>query len=261
MKKPVLVVALTAAVALGILLGALLFRPARVEEAPRPDKVHRTASAPKDGVGEELSRANERIGALETGLRELQEKVENRGKDKEALLQKLKEELANSPDLAGEGIDEKDALPFGWRVPNRPQGVSSVLGLDVPRRKTLEETYQSFVERIRSLEKVHARTTVDGDTTRIEIAPFPAEGKALIDEWSARITALLTPEEKDKYKKLSLGLLPADVGQAERVIAIVNEADGTATATEYSADGKLGSGYYRGPKVLALAPYTHLLKK
>ena len=259
MNKPVLVVALTAAVALGILLGSLFFRPARVEEAPRPEKARRTASASTDGAGEELSRATERIGALETQLRALQEKVDARGKDKEAAVQNLKEALA--AEAAGDGFDEKDALPFGWRVPNRPQSVAGVLGLDTSRRKTLEETYQSFVDRIRSLEKDHARTTVDGDTTRIEIAPFPAEGKALIDEWSARITALLTPEEKDRYKKLSLGLLPADVGQAERVIAIVNEADGTATATEYSADGTLGSGYYKGPKVLALAPYNHLLKK
>ena len=249
-----------AAVAIGVLLGALLFR-----RGPEPEQVSRPASPPKAApdlpATDDLARANERIGALETQLRQLQEKVESRGKDKEALLKDLKEAAARETDLAAEGFDEKDVLPFGWRVPNRPQSVASLLGLDAARRKTLEETYQSFVDRIRRLEKEHARTTVDGDTTRIEIDAFPAEGKALIDEWSARITAILTPDEKDKYKKLSLGLLPADIGQVERVIAIVNEGDGMATATEHSADGKGGYGYYKGPKGLALGPYNHLLKK
>ena len=259
MNKPVLFVGLTAAVAIGILLGALLFRPSRAEEPARPDKAHRTAAAPKEPAVEELSRANDRITALEIQLRSLQEKVDARGKDKESAVQSLKEALAL--DAAGDGFDEKDALPFGWRVPNRPQTVASVLGLDAARRKTLEETYAGFVDRIRSLEKEHSKTTVDGDTTRIEIAPFPAEGKALIDEWSARITALLTPDEKDRYKRLSLGLLPADVGPGARVIAIVSEPDGMATATEHSADGKLGSSYYKGPRGMTLAPYNHLLKK
>src|SRR5262245_15975308 len=198
---------LVTAVAVGVLLGSILFR-----RVPEPAPVSRPAPPPKAAPDPqamaELAVAMERIGALETQLRQLQEKVDARGKDKEALLKDLKETAARENDFAAEGFDEKDVLPFGWRVPNRPQSVASVLGLDAARRKTLEETYQSFVDRIRRLEKDHAKTTVDGDTTRIEIEAFPTEGKALIDEWSARITAILTPDEKDKYKKMGLGLLP-----------------------------------------------------
>lgn len=248
------------AVAVGVVLGAILFRRGEPRmPAPRPAVPVKADAHPP--AAEELARANERIGALEAQLRSLQQKVESRGADKEALLKDLKEAALREADAAGDGFEEKDALPFGWRVPNRPQSVAGVLGLDAARRKSLEETYQSFVDRIRRLEKEHAKTTVDEDTTRIEIAPFPAEGKALIDEWSARLATILTPDEKDKYKKLGLGLLPADVGQAERVIAIVNEGEGMASATEHSGDGKGGSSYYKGPKGLALAPYNHLLKK
>ena len=58
-----------------------------------------------------------------------------------------------------------------------------------------------------------------------------------------------------------LGLLPADVGQGERVIAILDEGEGMATATEQSGEGKGFSGWYKGPKDMAVAPYSHLLKK
>lgn len=260
MNKTVQIGIVTAAVAVGVVLGSILFRQRTPEPAPAP----RPAPVPAarvdaDRPSAELTRALDRIGALETQLRALQEKVDAPQPRKALLLKDLKEFAAESGTLLDGTLDDKDVMPFGWRVPHKPQSVASLLGLDAARRKTLEETYKSFVERIRALEQEHTKTTVDGDATRIEIAPFPNQGKALIDDWSGRLTALLTPDEKDKYKRLGLGLLPADVGQHERVIAIVDEGDGMASATEQTAGGYSGS--YKGPKEMALAPYRHLLKK
>ena len=259
MNKTVQIGVVTAAIAVGVVLGSILFRQ-RSEPAPAAPRP--AAAAPVAPDRAELARAVDRIASLETQLRALQEKVDARAADKVVLLKDLKEQFAAESKSLFEGeLDDKDVMPFGWRIPHKPQSVAGLLGLDAARRKTLEETYKTFVERIRALEKEHSKTTVDGDTTRIEILPFPNEGKALIDEWSGRLTALLTPDEKDKYKRLGLGLLPADVGQHERVIAILDEGDGMASSTEHSAEGKGFSGSYKGPKEMALAPYRHLLKK
>jgi hypothetical protein len=258
MHKTLQISIVTGALALGLLLGAILFRT-RHEEPPRAEKAPRPAPAAADRTTAELARANERIAALEDQLRTLHDKVEARAKEKDAVVKELRQELVSKATTVFEGeLDGAEERPFGWRVPHRPQSIAGILGLDAARRKALDETYRSFVERIRALEKQHSKTTVDGDTTRIDIAPFPAEGKALIDDWSGQLTALLTPDEKDRYKRLSLGLLPADVGQHERVIAIVDEGNGMATATEQTAEGS--SGYYKGPKGMALSPYRHLLK-
>ena len=260
MNKTVQMGVVTAAIAVGVVLGAILFRQRQEPAAPRPAPVA-TPPVPADRTGPELARALDRITALETQLRALQEKVDSPGTRKELLLKDLKEFAAGAESkvLIQGGSEDQDAMPFGWRIPHKPQTVAALLGLDAARRKTLEETYQSFVDRIRSLEKEHAKVTVDGETTRIEIGLFPIQGKALIDEWSGRLTALLTPDEKDKYKKLGLGLLPADVGQHDRVIAIVDEGNGMASSTEQASDSFSGS--YKGPKESALAPYRHLLKK
>jgi uncharacterized protein (UPF0335 family) len=252
MNRTVQIGVVTAAVALGVILGAILFRSRSPEPVP-PERPFRPAAPP--AATADLAQANDRIAALESQLRALQEKVESRSKDKETWIKELAAE-AKTVVVQGEDADE---MPFGWRVHNRPQAVASLLGLDAARRKTLEDTYRSFVDRIRRLEKEHARTTVDGDTTRIEIAPFPAQGKALIDDWVAQLGTILTPDERDKYKKMSLGLLPADIGQHERIIALVTERDGTVSSTEHWANG--GSASYKGPKEGALAPYNHLLKK
>lgn len=256
MYRTVQIGVITAAGAAGVFLGALLFRPRVPEVLP----VSRPAPAEVRPATADLALANDRISALEIQLRALQEKVDARGKDRETLLKALKEELvAEARTVIELPADEADERPFGWRVPNRPRNVASLLGLDAARSKTLEETYKSFVDRIRRLEKEHAKTTVDGNTTRIEIAPFPAQGKALIDEWIAQLGTILTPDEREKYRKMSLGLLPADVGQHERIVALVTEPDGTVNSTEHSANG--GSSSYKGPKEGALAPYNHLLKK
>jgi hypothetical protein len=259
MNKTVQIGVVTAAIAVGVVLGAILFRQ-RHEPTPAAPRPAPSAAAPV--APDELARAVDRIGVLETQLRALQAKVDLRAGDKEALLKDLKDQFAAESKAVFEGeLDDKDSMPFGWRIPHKPQSIAGLLGLDAARRKTLEDTYKSFVDRIRTLEKEHAKTTVDGDTTRIEIEPFPNEGKVLIADWSSRLTALLTPDEKDKYKRLGLGLLPADIGQHERVIAIVDEGDGTASSTEHSGEGKGFSGSYKGPKEMALAPYRHLLKK
>jgi hypothetical protein len=261
MNRTVLIGAVTGALALGVLIGALFFRSTRTAEPARVEKAARPARGEDPATTTELARANERLAALETQLRSLQEKVEAKGKDKGALLRDLKDQFAADTKTALEEVDEKDDKPFGWRVPHRPGTVAGLLGLDDARRKTLEDTYWSFVNRIRQLEKEHSKTTVSGKTTRIEIDPFPLEGKALIEDWSAQLGGIFTPDEKDRYKKLGLGLLPADTGQNERVIAIVDEGDGMATSTEQSADGKGAAGWYKGPKGMAVAPYQHLLKK
>jgi len=258
MDKPVRIGAWIAALAVGVVVGAALFRPGRVEEPPRAARATPPPATDRPAT-DELARANERITALETQLRALQEKVDGRGKEKEALIQDLRDAFAREPGAVVEDLDEKDAHPFGWRVTNRPQTVAGLLGLDAARRKSLEDTYKSFVDRIRRLEKEHAKTTVDGDTTRIEIPPFPAQGKALIEEWKAQLGTILTPDEAEKYRKMQLGLLPADVGQHERMIAIATEKDGTVSSTEHSANG--GSSSYKGPREGALAPYNHLLMR
>lgn len=256
MSRTLQIVGVTAAAAAGVVLGAILFRTPTPEQLPVP----RPAPADARPATADLALANDRIAALETQLRALQEKVDARGLDKESLLKALREEwVAEARSVVELPAAEADERPFGWRVPNRPESVASLLGLDAARRKTLEETYRAFVERIRRLEKEHARTTVDGNTTRIEIAAFPVQGMALIDEWVAQLGTILTPDEREKYKKMSLGLLPADVGQHERIIAIVTEPDGTASTTEHSTHG--GSASYKGPKEGAIAPYGHLLKK
>jgi len=254
MNRTAQIGAVTAALAAGVVIGAVLFRASLAPEPPRVEK----AARPEKGEAQELSRANDRIAALETQLRSIEAKVEAKGKDKDTFLKDLKEQLGAESKTTFDAADD-DVKPFGWRVPHQPRTVAGLLGLDAARQKMLEETYWSFVEQIRQMEKEHAKTTVDGKTTRIEIAPFPLEGKALIEEWSARLSGILTPDEKDRYKKLGLGLLPADVGQNERVIAILDEGGGMATATEQGEKGF--SGWYKGPKDLAVAPYTHLLKK
>ena len=254
MNKTVQIGVVTAAIAVGVVLGSILFRQ-RSEPAPAAP---RTAPVAPDRTTGDLAKAIDRIAALETQLRALQEKVDAPQPRKELLLKELKE-LAESKTVFEGEIEDTDDRAFGWRAHNNPKSVAALLGLDAARRKTLEDTYKSFVDRIRDLEKEHSKVTVDGETTRIEIAPFPNQGKALIDEWSSRLTTLLTPDEKDKYKRLKLGLLPADVGQHERAIAIVDEGNGTASSTEQSADQFAGS--FKGPKEMALAPYRHLLKK
>jgi hypothetical protein len=258
MNKTVQIGVVTAAVALGVVLGSVLFR-----QKPEPSPVAaRPAPVAADRTTPELAKAIDRIAALETQLQALQQKVDAPQPRKELLLKDLKELAAGAEakTLFEGTIGDDDARPFGWHVPHKPSTVASMLGLDAARRKALEETYASFVDRIRTLEKEHAKVTVDGDTTRIEIAPFPIQGKALIDEWKGRLAGLLTSDEQDKYKRLGLGLLPADIGQNERVVAIVDEKDGSATSTEQSGE-KGFSGSFKGPKEMALAPYRHLLKK
>ena len=263
MNKTVQIGIVTAAIAMGVVLGAILFR-----QKPEPALVRRPAPVSPTPVAEggtnaELVQAMERISALETQVRALKEKVEAPQPRKELLLKDLKE-LADGAEVKTlfEGtIGDEDARPFGWRVPHKPSTVAGLLGLDAARRKLLEETYQSFVDRIRNLEKEHSKVAVDAETTRIEIAPFPIQGRALIDEWKGRLAGLLTPDEQDKYKRLGLGLLPADIGQSERVVAIVDEGNGTASSTEQSGEGKGFSGSFKGPKEMAVAPYRHLLKK
>jgi hypothetical protein len=261
MSKPVQIAVVTASLAAGVVLGSILFRQ-RAEPAPaRPAPVSKAPVAP-DPASAELARALDRIAALESRLRDVESKVAAAPQErKKVTLEDLKELAKESGTTVFEGtVGDEDARPFGWRVPHQPSTVGSLLGLDAARRKTLEETYQSFVDRIRALEKEHSKVTVDGETTRIEISPFPIQGKALIDEWKGRLAGFLTADEQDKYKRLGLGLLPADIGQDERVVAIVEEKDGMATSTEQSGE-KGFSGSFKGPKEMAFAPYRHLLKK
>src|SRR5204863_36299 len=100
-----------AAVAVGVFLGAILLRRGEpTAPSSRPTGLAKAPAGPDRQATEELARANERIGALETQLRSLQQKVESRGVDKEALLKELKEAALREADAAGDGFEEKDAL-------------------------------------------------------------------------------------------------------------------------------------------------------
>jgi hypothetical protein len=265
MSRTLQIGVVTAALALGLLIGAIFFRsrheePPRAEKAPRPAPVA-AAPAPSERNSAELARANERIAALENQLRSLQEKVESRAKDKEAFLKELKEELAGKTTTVFEGEgDDAAEMPFGWRVAapaperRRPPGGWMPLGARPWKRPTSPSWTASGISR-RSTRKRPWTATRPGSKS-----PLPAEGKALIDEWSGRLTALLTPDEKDKYKRLQLGLLPADVGQAETHHCHRGRWQRHGHGDGAFGDGKGFMGSYKGPKDMAMAPYRHLLK-
>jgi hypothetical protein len=154
MNRTVQIGAVAAALATGVVVGAFLFRADRAPEPPRIEKAARTG------------------------------KGEAKGKDKEAFLKDLKDQLGAESKTTFE-VADNDVKSFGWRIPHQPRTVAGLLGLDAARQKTLEET----------------------------------------------------------------------------VIAILDEGERMATATEPSDDGKGFSGWCKGPQDMAVAPYSHLLKK
>jgi len=104
----------------------------------------------------------------------------------------------------------------------------------------------------------------DGKIVTITVAPFPDEGKSLAREWSQQLDGLLSPQEKEKYRKYSMefALFPQGLehlGAEERTITITRT--GSSVGVNESASNGRGGNWMKsasgGENVLD--PYRHLL--
>ena len=142
--------------------------------------------------------------------------------------------------------------------------VIDLLGLDSVRESAFTRTYEETMRKIRAAEERHASAKKDGKITAITVSPFPDEGKALAREWSQQLDALLSPAEREKYRKYSMerSLFPMgleQLGAEERTITITRTGN-SYSVSESVATGR-GGGWTRSAtgNESIVAPYSHLM--
>jgi hypothetical protein len=228
----------------------LTTEPAAPVEAPAP----RCAAAPAPAVsGERASDVSEELARLRLELAGLKKAIEP--------LQETDRTIR--PLLAAKG----EAAPAGGAPTVRAEGaagVADLLGLDSGRQAAFTRTYEETMRRIRALEERHATAKRDGKILAITVAAFPDEGKALAREWQQQLDALLTAEEREKYRKYSMeySLFPMGLkqfGSQERTITITQTGDSYSLSESVSSGG--GAGWTRSASggESILAPYRHLM--
>jgi hypothetical protein len=238
------------------LAGAALAR-AFLAPSPEPSPAPRRAAAsppaapgePSPDFSAELARIRADLAELKTSIAPLQET-----------------DLKLRPLLAGALGEAAPARATTSVRADGPAGVGDLLGLDSGRQAAFTRTFEDTMRKIRALEERHASVKKDGKITAITVAAFPDEGKALSREWSQQLDSLLTPEEREKYRKYSMehSLFPMGLskfGAEERTITI------TRTGNQYNLSESVSTGQGGGWTRSAsgdesiVAPYRHLLNK
>ena len=239
------------ALILGIVLfvaGAAAGRAFKSDAAvPAGVPVVRTAApspvAPGPDSAAELARVRAELAELKRAVEPLQETD-----------QKLRPILEAVPDARSAVSVDADG----------PAGVADLLGLDPVRQAALVRTHDETMRKIRAAEERHARAKKDGKITEITVAAFPEEGKALAREWSLQLDGLLSPQEREKYRKYSMerSLFPMGLeqfGAMERTIT-VTRSGGSVSVNEVSSGrgGNWSRSSSGGESVLD--PIRHLLQ-
>lgn len=144
--------------------------------------------------------------------------------------------------------------------------LAQTVGLEARRAKAFAETYDTWLEKAKGLEKEHAKVSVHGDTTTITIDRFGADGEALRREWDDYVARALSADEKQAYDKLGARnrLVGSRGGDFARRIRI-KQAGGSISITAEGEDatGNKTVEETQGPALardLMLADYAHLLK-
>ncbi|HVR82753.1 MAG TPA: FecR domain-containing protein [Planctomycetota bacterium] len=276
MNKMMVAAAGGVVVTVAVVTGTVLFRQspgdpvARVESGYEATARKNSISVrPSPGSGgasaEELRELKARLSQVEKELGALRAAPAPTRtpspEDVEEAVKALQSRAEREAKTARGALEEDEAWTGFSKGFHGPRAVAGILGLDADRKKAFLEAYQKTVDRIRGLEAERAKITTAGETTQIAIAPYPAEGGAVVSDWTSSLNSLLTPDERDKYQKLNLGFFSKSLGEPERLIVITRSGTTTSvTDVETMPDGKQGSSWkFSGPEDVALRPYRHLL--
>jgi hypothetical protein len=141
------------------------------------------------------------------------------------------------------------------------------LTADTSRRSSLRKAYEDVMAKLRAVEAGRARVSTSGETTTVEISPYPEEGRALAEEWNRLLQSVLTPEELRAYGSCGMkeDLFKSDFGKNGRTIVIRRGRGRCSISDTYeSPSGDKTEDQNDVPlekAESALAPYRHLLGK
>jgi len=95
-------------------------------------------------------------------------------------------------------------LPVAARRAFQEKGIAGLglaLGLDAAGQAAFQKAYQEFHPALFAAEKAHAKVAIEGDTVRIDIAPYPEQGAALRKQWEKTLAQVLPPQAAERYAK------------------------------------------------------------
>lgn len=213
-------------------------------------------------VGQDLLQVKQARTELSSGLQQVQKSVSNldaQAKDVRDSLAQVKAEQAR---LAAEVKKASDALDglqtdlaslrarlkaielppaprltVGLTPPKGAEGIGPALGLDPETRAKVEAAHAEFMPRVYAAEKAHAKVSIEGDSVRIEIAPFHEDGQRLLAEWQKVLADILTPQQLDAYKRMRLDTMAFRPGLGDHYQVILVSRDGMGLKFEQRGRG------------------------
>ena len=251
--------------------------PPMHEAVADPDPFDGIPPPPPPPVVLESGLSNEdllaRLSALEQTVARLEKTIAEERAATKPLREAYEQALAQGLTPGGAPIEFGGAIPEGLELvdagggPGGPKGVTDRLGLKDERATAFQETYARLLKEAKALEKEHAKVSVDGDTTTIEIADFGSAGENLRRSWDDWKQQNWTSEELTAYRKGGgdSTLFGARLGSGARKVEI-RETAGHIKLTESSTtpDGKEEfATETMGPAIardMILQDYAHLLK-
>jgi len=216
-------------------------------------------------LADELKEAKGERAKVAEGLRKATEAIEALRVEATATQARLKA-LEEAPKAEPPPAAPAHQPGVGLPPPKGPDAPDPQLVVDDAQRARIKAAREPLMPRLHAAEKAHAKVSIEGDAVRIEIAPFPEEGRQLIAEWRKLLAGILTPEQFETYKKMRLdGVdIRPGLGEEEQVVLISRDEMGLKfdykrRALAPGAAGYESAGTVSGANALERLRWRHLL--